>query len=340
MSALTVLKRPGQDGRMRPVPWRGMAWITWRQQRLTLAGVVAVLGALSLYLLITGLSIHNNPDFAYTYRSEFSLTGPLFQVIPALIGAFVGAPVLARELETGTIRFTWTQGFGRVRWTAATLAPLAIAITVLAGMVGFLYRWCYVPLFGAPIGPSPMAATAFDLQGVALAAWTLTAFSIGVLAGLLIRRVVPAMFATLAAWSGLAVTTAVYLRPHYIAPLVTHRPNLPSTAWVMSQQWTQGGKPVSPATVNLILQKIGAGIVMPGQVGPAPAAGTNSVPAGSTPGNTSITQYLLHHGVTFWASYQPTSRFWPFQWIEGGWLLALSLLLMTAAVWLVRRRAA
>ena len=28
--------------------------------------------------------------------------GVLLQVVPALIGAFVGAPVLARELETGT----------------------------------------------------------------------------------------------------------------------------------------------------------------------------------------------------------------------------------------------
>ena len=39
-------------------------------------------------------------------------------------------------------------------------------------------------------------------------------------------------------------------------------------------------------------------------------------------------------------SYQPGSRFWPFQWIEGGWLLALSVLLIGATVWLVRRRAA
>jgi hypothetical protein len=36
----------------------------------------------------------------------------LIQVAPALIGAFAGAPVLARELETGTFRYTWTQGFG------------------------------------------------------------------------------------------------------------------------------------------------------------------------------------------------------------------------------------
>ena len=33
--------------------------------------------------------------------------------------------MLARELETGTFRYAWTQGFGRWRWTLAKLAPLA-----------------------------------------------------------------------------------------------------------------------------------------------------------------------------------------------------------------------
>jgi hypothetical protein len=51
-------------------------------------------------------------------------------------------------------------------------------------------------------------------------------------------------------------------------------------------------------------------------------------------------QCLSQHGYTQWTSYQPASRFWPFQWIEGGWLLALSALLIAVTVWLVRRRAA
>ena len=50
-------------------------------------------------------------------------------------------------------------------------------------------------------------------------------------------------------------------------------------------------------------------------------------------------QYLARHGYTSWISYQPASRFWTFQWIEGGWLLALSALLIATTVWLVRRRA-
>jgi len=53
-----------------------------------------------------------------------------------------------------------------------------------------------------------------------------------------------------------------------------------------------------------------------------------------------LAQCLIQYGYTQWTSYQPGSRFWPFQWIEGGWLLALSVLLIAATVWLVRRRAA
>jgi N-acyl-D-amino-acid deacylase len=43
---------------------------------------------------------------------------------------------------------------------------------------------------------------------------------------------------------------------------------------------------------------------------------------------------------TLWTSYQPAGRFWPFQFIEAGGLLALSVLLIAAAVRVVRRRLA
>ena len=60
---------------------------------------------------------------------------------------------------------------------------------------------------------------------------------------------------------------------------------------------------------------------------------------GGGPGSGNPLQCLAQHGFTFWTSYQPASRFWAFQWIEGGWLLALSVLLIAVTVWLVRRRA-
>jgi hypothetical protein len=348
MTAMATPAQPASEASLRPVPWRRMAWVSWRQHRATLAGLVAVLGAAGLYLHITGLNLrHEVAGFGAMFvangsgKMGMTLTAALFQVFPALIGAFVGAPVLARELETGTFRYTWTQGFGRERWAAAKLALIAVAVTVVAGAFGFLFSWCYEPIIGVPQGLSPLMSITFDLRGVAFAAWALVAFAIGVLAGILIRRVVPAMFATLAAWSGLAVLTGMYLRPHYETPLVTGNFSLPSAAWVISQRWTRYGKPVSLSTVNQVLQRIGAVEAAPGQFGPLPAPGQSFAPApppGSAAANPA--RYLLHHGFAQLTSYQPASRFWPFQWIEGGWLLAVSLLLIAATIWLVRRHAA
>ncbi len=112
-----------------------------------------------------------------------------------------------------------------------------------------------------------------------------------------------------------------------MTPLVTHSTNLPGSAWIIRYWYTKGGKLVSQSAIRNILQ------------GHHPASATRVGP------NTSQTivnpvGYLTKHGYTHWTSYQPGSRFWPFQWIEGGWLLALSVLLIAATVWLVRRRAA
>ena len=123
-----------------------MAWVTWRQHRPTLISVPAVLGAVALFLLIAGLKIHHDyavltachpfsSDACQTLNRRFNgidwTMGNtiliLMNLAPALIGAFAGAPVLARELETGTFRYAWTQGFGRERWTVAKLALLAVA---------------------------------------------------------------------------------------------------------------------------------------------------------------------------------------------------------------------
>jgi ABC-2 family transporter protein len=339
-----------QDPSLAPLPWRRMAWVTWRQHRLTLAGVVAVFGVAALYLLITGLQIHQayvavtgcrpatsdicrqvTNDFLGTYAPRVGVTFGLLQVIPALIGAFVGAPLLAREFETGTFRYAWTQGFGRTRWTVGKVTPLAVGVAVAAAAFSVLISWYVQPIFGAGDNNGPLYPTLFDLSGVALAAWTLTAFAIGVLVSVLIRRVIPAMFATIAAWAALAFATGAFLRAHYEAPLVTSNPNIPVGAWVINQGWFKGGSPASLDMINQTLAPVDVRAVTPELFQPGPA----------TPANLGDpVLYLIQHGIVQWTTYQPASRFWTFQWIEGGWLLALSLGLIATTVWLVRRRAA
>jgi hypothetical protein len=54
LTAVTMPAPSERDTNRRPVPWRRMTWVTWRQQRLTAAGLIALLGAVSLYLLLIG----------------------------------------------------------------------------------------------------------------------------------------------------------------------------------------------------------------------------------------------------------------------------------------------
>jgi ABC-type transport system involved in multi-copper enzyme maturation permease subunit len=348
MTTLTVPARPDRDASLRPLPWRRMAWVTWRQHRLALAGMAALFGVAALFLLIRGLQMHHayaavaacRPagsgtcrqvagDFLNTYAPGVGWILGLLQVIPALIGAFAGAPLLAREFEAGTFRYVWTQAFGRARWTIAKLVPLAVAVMVAAGAFSVAVSWYVQPIFGAGDNNGPLYPTIFDLRGVALAAWTLAAFAIGALAGILIRRVIPAMFATFAAWAGLAFATGAFLRSHYEAPVITTDPNVPQHVWVISQLWTRGGHPASLSMINQTLHAVDIQAVTLGLFQPGPA----------TPASIDPVRYLIRHGYAQLTTYQPDSRFWTFQWIEGGWLLALSLLLITVTLWLVRRRA-
>ena len=360
MTALTA--RPGNDASLRPVPWRRMVWVTWRQHRIALTGVAAFLAALAAYVWINGLQLHHAYSAAAACHpatspacsalssriqiGAFLSNGYNLQAVPALIGALIGAPLLARELETGTFRYAWTQGIGRLRWTLGKLVPLAILLTAAAGALSALLTWYYEPYFVArnpalfPREPSPLGAGLFSLRGVAFASWTLAAFAIGALAGMLIRRVVPAIAATLAAYTGLAFAAALYLRPHYLPPLVIR--NLPSyfynpppATFIVHQWWTRHGTTISQSTMTKLINTAFTRMM------PVVHSSKEGAVAAQKPRtNLHVLHYLNQHGYSQWTSYQPASRFWTFQWIEAGWLLGLSLLLISATVWLVHRRAA
>ncbi len=353
MTALTTMSpaaRVKVDEDLEPLPWRRMAWVTWRQHRVALIGALACVGALALCVLIVGLRLHHAYGVAIACHpansaacnttvanfngiGNFLSNGVLFLIVPPLIGAFVGAPVLAREFEGGTFRYAWTQGFGRWRWTLAKLVALGVVVAVASGALSLLASWYYQPYFAS--GHQSVSLTTFsqlnpglfEQRGVAFAAWTLAAFAIGALAGVLIRRVVPAIVTTLAVCGALAFATAGWLRMHYLTPVVTKGVSAPDSARIVSQWGSRGGRVVFTGPPSFpIYQEY-----CPAQAGLGKGGGSGS-------GNP--LQCLAQHGFTFWTSYQPASRFWAFQWIEGGWLLALSILLIGVTVLLVRGRAA
>jgi hypothetical protein len=349
LTALAVPAHSDEHANLRPLPWRRMAWVTWRQHRVALTGLVVALAAIGTYTWMVGLQLHHayatelachpaGSDACLQLTSGFNSVGGfltngwILQLVPALIGAFIGAPVLAREMETGTYRYAWTQGFGRWRWTLAKLAGLAVAVTAAAGAISVLFSWYYQPYFGASNQArdlselTSLAPSLFDLRGVAFGAWTLAAFAIGVLAGMLIRKVVPAIVATLVAYAGLAILTGAWLRAHYFAPIVTRSLNVPSSVWIVSQNWTKSGQTVSQKALYQVL-------------GGAPAQVAGKEGGGPNLHALAAWQYLIQHGYIQVTSYQPATRFWAFQWMEAGWLLGLSVLFITVTVWLVRRRA-
>jgi hypothetical protein len=325
---MTALSTPAQSRRatsIRPVPWWRLAWVSWRQYRLSAVGTAAFLAAIAIYLLIMGLRIRSgyaavaSCSMAASHMSKTcqtalmlfggyhvfgEVTAAVMLAVPPLAGAFAGAPILARELDSGTFRFAWTQGAGRVRPTLARLALPAVTLTVAAAAISQLFGWFYYPFFAT--GDSAFDPQYFELTGLGFAAWTLAAFAVGALAGVLIRKVVPAIAAAMAAWAGLLLVTILYLRPHYQAALTVRNGHTTgATPWVISQWWT----------------------------GPRGQHITNEQ---------QIIALINHprHGYSQWMTYQPAARYWHFQLIEGGWLLVLSLLLIAATIWLVRRRAA
>jgi ABC-type transport system involved in multi-copper enzyme maturation permease subunit len=216
------------------------AWTRFRTQALVGAGVLAIAGAV---LLVTGIQLNHAyyaavaackqqgncatavgfASFNATFPSQGQITaanalGAAGLAVPALIGMFWGAPLAAREFETGTFRLAWTQGVTRVRWLAAKLAIAGVAAIAAGELFTLMVNWWASPIHKVNPGYAELASGSFH-TGVAPAGYAAFAFALGVTAGLLIRRTLPAMAVTLALYTAVIIAFPIWVRPHLIPPV-------------------------------------------------------------------------------------------------------------------------
>jgi hypothetical protein len=322
-----------------------MSWLVWRQHRKQLLFALVGLAVLALVLVPTGMSSHKaidkysaclrtlgTADFipldkAHTCQGlgeNFNAThetwayaGILLLVLPLLIGLFWGAPLVAREVEQGTHRLVWTQGITRRRWALTKLGLVGSAVVVLGVVYSVLVTWWMEPLNGAVA--ERFGYLFFDQQGVVPVAYTLFALAVGVFAGTVFPRMLPAMATTLVAFVAARIVVAVLVRPNF-------RSEETKTALVAG---TDKIMP-NPAAGNWITD---AGIrTADGQV--VQSGGTGyCFPAPGSPGR-GCGEYG-EGAYNLW-TYQPGERFWPFQWAEAGLYVVLSAVLLYAALRRIR----
>ena len=318
-------------------------------------GIVAALVGVGLLALVTGRSMNSDfhssgladclaggsvsecRDLVQRFGDRFNslqvLILPLV-LLPALLGAFVGAPLVARELEAGTHRFLWTQGVTRQRWFAYT-AAVAVTVTLVAGALYSLIARAWLETTNTVTGER--FGRLYDFQGVIPIGAAAFAVAVGIACGVIIRRTVPAMVATLGIFIVVRVFTAIVLRPRFMAAKTVDVPwaegdLLADTgAWVLSERSFDGNGVVIGTGGNSTINLGELSGVCPDLA----ARGGGPMPARET-----VDQCLTSLGYHTVFEYHPADRFWPFQLIETGLLLGLAGVAITVAALALRRRTA
>src|SRR5262249_774497 len=133
----------------------------------------------------------NTALYAFQGDFTFAINAIVWlNVLPALLGVFIGAPLVAREIEQGTFRLAWTQSVTGMRWLAVKLGVVLGTALLATAALTVLLTWWLGPLdhFGGLYFP-----LAFDFEGTVPLAYAAYALALAVAMGTLLRRAVPAM---------------------------------------------------------------------------------------------------------------------------------------------------
>src|SRR5207245_7294121 len=131
------------------------------------------------------------PSGALSGLSAFDISAR--RAPPVLLGTFLGAPLVARELEGGTHRLAWTQGISRRRWLLLGLAVVLSISVVASAVLSAAVSWALTPWLALEQGignPGRFSSGTFDAVGVVPVAYAVFALALGVAGGALLRRTV------------------------------------------------------------------------------------------------------------------------------------------------------
>ncbi|RAN99466.1 hypothetical protein GAR05_02711 [Micromonospora saelicesensis] len=336
-----------------------MIWMTWRQFRTPALAtgtlLLALLGGLALtWSEVTQLA----RETGYTgcqgdacraageaflqalqpgWASEFHIAaiGALY-LLPALVGIFWGAPLVARELESGTYRMVFSQSVSRGRWLLVKLAAGCGAAALGAGLLSLVLTEWAQPIDGA--SADRMNPLVFAARGIVPVGYATLAFVVGVATGLLLRRTLAAMAVTLLVVISLQIAAPFVVRPWLAQPVTTVSPLHFDGDFGISMSPDTGRM-----TVHVEPDRRGDWIVSSttitstGAEFTGPADMTQCGPRASG-GREACQRWLGEQNLSLKVSYVPGSKFWDLQWREFGVLIALTVALSLFSLWWVRRR--
>lgn len=337
-----------------------MTWVAWRQFRIQALVTLGLLAAFAVLVLVTGLNLHslysslggkhciarNGCMQLTSYDKPLAdLLGPVLLAIPALLGIFWGAPLVAREFESGTYRLAWTQGVTRRRWLLVRVALVGVAALAVAGVASWLVSWWFAPLDA--VNMNRFDPSVFSERGVVTIGYVGFAFALGVAAGTMTRRTLPAMATTLVGFVAARLAVTFWVRPHllvasksvvpltfghglgyfssplgvFVAPDTFHLPN----SWLLSDTLVdRTHHAIGTAQLHDLLVRVCPAVVHP--QGP-PTKGLNAAGIACA--------HSLSHHLQRLLTYQPPGHYWPLQAIEAGIFLAAAFALICAAIWRV-----
>ena len=345
-----------------------MIWLTWRQFRVQFLVVASVIVAAAVVLAVTGPGLADdyrrlaenfikNLGFERLNPLLYTVGQVLLYAVPPVIGAFWGAPLIARELETGTHRLAWSQSISRWRWLATKVGVTGLAAIAFTGVLSLAVTWWADPIDKAinagqdsNVYLPRMFPPVFGARGLVPIGYAAFAFALGVAVGLVVRRTLVALAITLAAVILVQILTPTLVRPHLLAPtdqyltvtldnirgfMLTGDGDPPVVKEIEVASGSAGAWKLSDRTVDKngkTLSTLPSWMIDCEPGGPPGVAERTPRPKAEA-----CFQRMADEGYRQHIKYFAADRFWALQWREFGLFLLLALGLTGFSFWRIRR---